>query len=204
MCLDVRLERDTVWLTQAQMVELFGRDQSVISRHVRNVFADGELPAESNMQKMHIPSSDKPVVYYSLDVIISVGYRVKSLRGTQFRIWATRTVKEETFKGWELVQATARLCCHWAPSERVINSGNCDGRMDAARIARTANRTACRTALATSGRPMRLPSWPNVAFPVHGWNGCCAIPNGPGRTSVTGNCDTPSVGLPRMMTGYCG
>ena len=72
---DVRLEQETVWLTQAQMVELFGRDQSVVSRHVRNVFADGELPAEGNMQKMHIALSDKPTALYSLDVIISVGYR---------------------------------------------------------------------------------------------------------------------------------
>ena len=91
---DVRLERDTVWLTQAQMVELFGRDQSVISRHVRNVFADGELPAEGNMQKMHIASADKPTALYSLDVIISIGYRVKSARGVQFRQWATRVLRE--------------------------------------------------------------------------------------------------------------
>ena len=91
---DVRLERETVWLTQAQMVELFGRDQSVISRHVRNVFADAELPAEGNMQKMHIASADKPTALYSLDVIISVGYRVKSTRGVQFRQWATRVLRE--------------------------------------------------------------------------------------------------------------
>jgi len=65
---DVRLDHETVWLTQAQMVELFGRDQSVVSRHLRNVFADGELPAEGNMQKMHIASADKPTTLYSLDV----------------------------------------------------------------------------------------------------------------------------------------
>jgi len=65
---DVRLVHETVWLTQAQMVELFGRDQSVVSRHLRNVFADGELPAEGNMQKMHIASADKPTTLYSLDV----------------------------------------------------------------------------------------------------------------------------------------
>ena len=100
--LDVRLEKETVWLTQAQMVDLFERNQSVISRHIRNVFSDGELPEEGNMQKMHIASSDKPVVLYSLDAIISVGYRVKSHRGVQFRIWATRTLREHLLRGYTL------------------------------------------------------------------------------------------------------
>lgn len=86
--IEVRIEEETVWLTQEQMVHLFQRDQSVISRHISNVFKEGELGEKSNMQKMHIPNSDKPVVYYNLDVIISVGYRVKSKRGTQFRQWA--------------------------------------------------------------------------------------------------------------------
>jgi len=102
--LDVRLERDTVWLTQAQMVELFGRDQSVISRHIGNAFKERELEREGNMQKMHIANSDKPVELYSLDVIISVGYRVKSPRGTQFRVWATRTLKEHLVRGYTLNQ----------------------------------------------------------------------------------------------------
>lgn len=102
--LDVRLEHDTVWLTQAQMVELFGRDQSVISRHIGNTFKEGELERESNMQKMHIANSDKPVEVYSLDVIISVGYRVKSLRGTQFRIWATRTLRDHLVQGYTFNQ----------------------------------------------------------------------------------------------------
>src|SRR3569623_2472319 len=91
--LDVRLERDTVWLTQALMVELFGRDQSVISRHIGNAFKEGELERESNMQKMLIANSDKPVELYSLDVIISLGYRVKSTRGNQFSVSAPRTLK---------------------------------------------------------------------------------------------------------------
>jgi hypothetical protein len=82
--LDVQLEEETVWLSQAQMSKLFGRDQSVISRHLRNVFREGELPAESNMQKMHISASDRPVAFHSLDVVISAGYRVKSKRGTEF------------------------------------------------------------------------------------------------------------------------
>jgi len=87
--LEVQLKEETVWLTQAQLVVLFGRDQSVISRHVRNIFKESELVRESNMQKMHIAGSDKPVAFYNLDVIISVGYRVKSQRGVHFRQWAT-------------------------------------------------------------------------------------------------------------------
>lgn len=93
--LEVGLEQETVWLNQDQMVTLFQRDQSVISRHIRNVFSEGELDRKSNMQKMHITNSDKPVMYFNLDVIISVGYRVKSIRGIQFRIWATKVLKEK-------------------------------------------------------------------------------------------------------------
>ena len=91
--LEVSLEQGTAWLTQAQMCELFKRDQSVISRHVNAVFKEGELERNSNMQKMHIAISDKPVALYSLDVIISVGYRVKSKRGVQFRQWASNILK---------------------------------------------------------------------------------------------------------------
>ncbi len=97
---EARLERDTVWLTQAQLSELFGRERSVIGKHIRNVFQEGELAAESNVQNLHIAGSDKPVGHYSLDVVISVGYRVKSLRGTQFRIWATRVLREHLVKGY--------------------------------------------------------------------------------------------------------
>ena len=96
--LEVQLRDETVWLSQAQLVVLFGRDQSVISRHVRNIFKEGELVRESNMQKMHIAGSDKPVVFYNLDVIISVGYRVKSQRGVQFRQWA-RAMSYRTMVG---------------------------------------------------------------------------------------------------------
>ena len=88
--LQVSLDKDTVWLTQEQLVILFQRDQSVISRHIRNVFNEKELDEKSNMQKMHIANSDKPVSFYNLDVIISIGYRVKSIQGTQFRQWATQ------------------------------------------------------------------------------------------------------------------
>lgn len=100
--IDVRLENETVWLTQAQMSELFQRDVSVISRHITNVFAEGELDEKSNLQILQIANSDKPVKLYSLDVIISVGYRVKSLRGTQFRIWANNVLKEYMIKGFAM------------------------------------------------------------------------------------------------------
>ncbi|MFZ0107856.1 MAG: virulence protein RhuM/Fic/DOC family protein [Thiobacillus sp.] len=98
--LDVRLERDTVWLTQAQMADLFGRERSVLTKHVNNVFREGELDKESNVQILHIAGSDKPVTFYNLDVIISVGYRVKSQRGTQFRIWATNVLRQHLVQGY--------------------------------------------------------------------------------------------------------
>jgi death-on-curing family protein len=97
--IEVQIDGDTVWLTQDQLAFLFERDQSVISRHLANVFKEGELVKKSNMQKMHIPNSDKPISLYSLDVIISVGYRVKSLRGTQFRQWATQRLKDYLIEG---------------------------------------------------------------------------------------------------------
>ena len=100
--IDVRMDNETVWLTRKQMAELFDRDLSVIGRHIRNIFEEGELMEESNVQKMHIANSDKPVEFYSLDVIISVGYRVKSLRGTQFRIWANSILREYLIKGFAM------------------------------------------------------------------------------------------------------
>lgn len=100
--IDVHVENDTVWLSKNQMSELFQRDRSVISKHIKNVFDEGELERESNVQKLHIANSDKPVDFYSLDVIISVGYRVKSLRGTQFRKWATERLKEYMIKGFTM------------------------------------------------------------------------------------------------------
>jgi len=99
---EVRVERETVWLTQQQMAELFGRERSVVTKHIRNVFKEGELDEGSNVHFLHVAGSDKPVGSYSLDVVISVGYRVKSLRGTQFRIWATRTLREHLLRGYTL------------------------------------------------------------------------------------------------------
>lgn len=100
--IEVHLDEETVWLTQQQMTTLFERDQSVISRHIRNIFKEGELDEKSNMHFLHIANSDKPVAFYNLDVIISVGYRVNSKRGTQFRIWATQTLKDHLVKGYTI------------------------------------------------------------------------------------------------------
>lgn len=100
--LEVTLDHETVWLRQEQMSELFGRERSVISKHIRNVFIEGELDEKSNVQNLHIAGSDKPVKFYNLDVIISVGYRVKSQRGTQFRIWASNILKQYLIQGYVL------------------------------------------------------------------------------------------------------
>jgi prophage maintenance system killer protein len=99
---EVRLERDTVWLRQEQIATLFGRDRTVIGRHIRNVFKEGELTTESNVQNLHIAGSDKPAAIYSLDVVISVGYRVKSAEGVRFRQWATRVLREYLTCGYTL------------------------------------------------------------------------------------------------------
>lgn len=98
----VILDGETIWLTQQQIADLFGRDRSVITRHLQNIFDTGELDEASNVQKMHFAHSAKPVTLYNLDVIISVGYRVNSYQATQFRIWATQTLKEYVLKGFVL------------------------------------------------------------------------------------------------------
>ncbi|GHT26732.1 hypothetical protein AGMMS4957_22160 [Bacteroidia bacterium] len=98
--LEVLVDNETVWLTQAQMVMLFDRHVSVISRHIKNVFSEGELDEKSNLHFLQIANADRPVAFYNLDVIISVGYRVKSQRGTEFRIWATKTLKDYLLKGY--------------------------------------------------------------------------------------------------------
>ena len=107
--IEVRLENETVWLNQEQISHLFQRDQSVISRHISNVFREEELDEKSNMQKVHIANSDKLVAFYNLDVIISVGYRVKSKQGTQFRIWATTILREYLLKGYAINQRVDRI-----------------------------------------------------------------------------------------------
>ena len=112
--LEVRFDakNDTVWLRQEQLVQLFGRPQPVISRHLNNVFAEGELDEKSNMQILHIANSDKPVKFYNLDVIISVGYRVKSPEGIRFRQWATRLIKEHLTRGYTLNQQRLQSNAH--------------------------------------------------------------------------------------------
>ena len=112
--LEVRFDakNDTVWLRQEQLVQLFGRTQPVISRHLNNVFAEGELDEKSNMQILHIANSDKPVKFYNLDVIISVGYRVKSPEGIRFRQWATRLIKEHLTRGYTLNQQRLQSNAH--------------------------------------------------------------------------------------------
>ena len=110
--LEVRIEDETVWLTQAQMAELFSKDISVISRHISRIFKDGELDKNSNLQKMQIPNSDKPISIYSLDMIISVGYRVNSRQGVAFRRWATRVLKEYMLRGFSVNQHLISLQEH--------------------------------------------------------------------------------------------
>ena len=97
--LEVRVNDDTVWLTQGQMSDLFGRDRTVITKHIRNIFSEKELDEKSNVHFLHFANSDKPVKLFSLDVIISVGYRVKSTQGTRFRQWANKVIKEYLLKG---------------------------------------------------------------------------------------------------------
>ncbi len=100
--IEVNFNNDTVWLSQAQIGELFQRERSVITKHINNVFEEHELDEESNVQILHIANSDRPVKLYNLDVIISVGYRVKSIRGTHFRRWATERLKEYMIKGFTM------------------------------------------------------------------------------------------------------
>ncbi len=110
--LEVRIENETVWLSLNQMSDLFGRDKSVISRHIRNVFAEGELESSSVVAKNATTAIDGKIYqveFYNLDVIISVGYRVKSKRGTQFRIWANSILKEYLMKGYVLNSRIDRI-----------------------------------------------------------------------------------------------
>ena len=103
--IDVRMEDETVWLTQAQMVDLFCSSKANISEHIKNVFIDGELEADSVVRKFRTTASDRKsydINHYNLDVIISVGYRIKSLRGVQFRRWATGVLREYLIKGFTL------------------------------------------------------------------------------------------------------
>ncbi len=101
--IDVQLEDETVWLTQEQMAYLFGKAKSTINEHIQNIYSENELIQSETMRKFgNSEFSTKPTNYYNLDIIISVGYRVKSQQGTQFRIWATKRLKEFIIKGFAL------------------------------------------------------------------------------------------------------
>lgn len=109
---DVRLDGETVWLTQEQMCQLFGRTQSVIARHIANIFKEGELERDSVYAKFAYTASDGKtyqVAFYNLDVIISVGYRVKSVVGTRFRIWATRVLRERLLSSGAVERRMTKL-----------------------------------------------------------------------------------------------
>lgn len=100
--IDVSLKNETIWLTQDQIAKLFGTQRPTITKHLNNIFKSGELDEKSNVPKWNIPNSDKPVKFYSLDAIISVGYRVNSKSATQFRVWATKTLKDYLVKGYAI------------------------------------------------------------------------------------------------------
>jgi len=108
--IDVKFEKETVWLTLNQIAELFGRDKSVVSRHMRNIFLEGELEEASTVAKNATVQNEagrkvtRNIDYYNLDVILSVGYRVNSKQGTQFRQWATQRLKEYLVKGYAINQ----------------------------------------------------------------------------------------------------
>jgi len=98
--IDVRLENETVWLSANQMAALFGRDEKTIRKHINNEFSDQEVPKDINTHFLRVIGVKQPVAYYTLDVIISVGYRVKSQRGVQFRQWANKVLKDYLVKGY--------------------------------------------------------------------------------------------------------
>jgi death-on-curing family protein len=95
-------DNETFWATQKNIVAIFDKDQSVISRHIKNIFTDKEVDKESNMQKMHVANSDKPVIFYSLDIILSVGYRTNSSKAIAFRKWATKILKQHITSGYTI------------------------------------------------------------------------------------------------------
>ena len=137
--LDVRMENDSVWLTQAQMVELFNSTKQNVSLHINNIFKEGELEREATVKEYLIVRQEgnrsvrRKITVYNLDVIISVGYRVKSQRGTQFRIWANKILKEYLIKGYavntqakaeqlEELKKTVRLLSHVLAAKEVTKS----------------------------------------------------------------------------------
>lgn len=98
----IPLNQDSVWLTQSQISELFQVDRSVVTKHIKNIVRSGEVKEKSNVQKMHFPNSDKPISIYGLDMILSVGYRVNSIKATHFRIWATSVLRKHILEGYSI------------------------------------------------------------------------------------------------------
>lgn len=117
--IEVKLENETVWLSANQMAALFDRDEKTIRKHINNVFSEGELEKENNTHFLRVDGVKQPVAFYSLDVIISVGYRVKSQRGTQFRIWANRVLKEYLVKGYAVNKALTEQ--HYAELKQLVS-----------------------------------------------------------------------------------
>ncbi len=117
--IDVKLENDTVWLSANQMAILFDRDEKTIRKHINNVFSEGELEKENNTHFLRVDGVKQPVAFYSLDVIISVGYRVKSQRGTQFRIWANKVLKEYLIKGYAVNKTLTEQ--HYTELKQLVN-----------------------------------------------------------------------------------
>ena len=114
------LSKETIWATQAQIVRLFGVDQSVVSRHINNIFKDGEVDEKSNMQKMHNANSDKPVLFYSLDVVLGVGYRTNSRVAIEFRKWATNTLRQYIVDGYAINKK--RIAANYAEFQKAIDN----------------------------------------------------------------------------------
>lgn len=114
------LARETIWATQAQIVQIFEIDQSVVSRHINNIFQTGEVDRKSNMQKMHIANSDKPAAFYSLDMILAVGYRANSAKAIIFRKWATKVLGEHITKGYTINPRAIKN--HYAEFQKAVEN----------------------------------------------------------------------------------
>jgi len=101
-------KNETIWASQKDIAEVFGIDRTVVTKHINNIFKDDEIDEKSNVQKMHIANSDKPVKFYNLDIILAVGYRTNSSKAIEFRKWATKTLKEHITKGFTINKNTLK------------------------------------------------------------------------------------------------
>ena len=112
-------KKDTIWATQIQIASIFNIDRTVVTKHIGNILESKEVDQKSNVQKMHIANSDKPVMFYSLDIILAVGYRANSARAIQFRQWATKTLRQHITKGFTSLVLLGILCKHLAVSNYI-------------------------------------------------------------------------------------